>query len=94
MVPFIENGTIGASVYQDPYRQGRDAIRIVLDHLLEKAVIAPANYLNPAIVLRSNLSLFREVAGSFPAEGLARVVNTGGAGRNRTAHGIANKATY
>ncbi|HEY1400296.1 MAG TPA: substrate-binding domain-containing protein, partial [Terriglobales bacterium] len=68
MVPFIENGTIGASVYQDPYRQGRDAIRIVLDHLLEKAVIAPANYLNPAIVLRSNLSLFREVAGFFPAE--------------------------
>ena len=64
MVPFIENGTIGASVYQDPYRQGRDAVRIVLDYLLEKAVIAPANYLNPAIVLRSNLSLFREVAGS------------------------------
>jgi len=29
MVPFIENGTIGASVYQDPYRQGRDAVRIV-----------------------------------------------------------------
>jgi len=61
MVPFIENGTIGASVYQDPYRQGRDAVRIVLDHLLEKAAIAPTNYLNPAIVLRSNLSLFREV---------------------------------
>jgi LacI family transcriptional regulator len=61
MVPFIENGTIGASVHQDPYRQGRDAIRIVLDHLLEKAAIAPTNYLNPAIVLRSNLSLFREV---------------------------------
>ena len=75
MVPFIENGTIGASVYQDPYRQGRDAIRIVLDHLLEKAVIAPANYLNPAIVLRSNLSLFREVAGSFPAPARARHSN-------------------
>ena len=75
MVPFIENGTIGASVYQDPYRQGRDAIRIVLDHLLEKAVIAPANYLNPAIVLRSNLHLFREVAGSIPTPARARHSN-------------------
>jgi len=56
----------------DPYRQGRDAVRIVLDHLLEKAVIAPANYLNPAIVLRSNLSLFREVAGSIPAPARVR----------------------
>ena len=65
MVPFIENGTIGASIYQDPYRQGRDAVRITLDHLLEKAPLAPANYLNPAIVLRSNLSLFREVGGSL-----------------------------
>ena len=75
MAPFIENGTIGASVYQDPYRQGRDAIRIVLDHLLEKAAIAPANYLNPAIVLRSNLSLFREVAGSIPAPARVRHSN-------------------
>jgi LacI family transcriptional regulator len=72
MVPFIENGTIGASVYQDPYRQGRDAVRIVLDHLLERAVIAPTNYLNPAIVLRSNLYLFREVAGSSPTPAFTR----------------------
>ncbi len=66
MVPFIEDGTIGASVYQDPYRQGRDAIRTVLDHLLEKAAIATTNYLSPAIVLRSNLYLFREVARLSP----------------------------
>lgn len=72
MVPFIENGTIGASVYQDPYRQGRDAVRIVLDHLLEKAVITPTNYLNPAIVLHSNLYLFREVAGFSPTPASTR----------------------
>jgi LacI family transcriptional regulator len=74
MVPFIENGTIGASVYQDPYRQGRDAVRIVLDHLLEKAAIAPTSYLNPAVVLRSNLYLFREVAGAFPPPAPTRAV--------------------
>jgi LacI family transcriptional regulator len=72
MVPFIENGTISASVYQDPYRQGQDAVRIALDHLLEKAAIAPANYLNPAIVLCSNLYLFREVAGLSPTPNSTR----------------------
>ncbi len=67
MVPFFESGIIGASIYQDPYTQGRNAVRILVDHLVEKVSIPTTNYLNPGIVLQSNLQLFREVQ---PAEAL------------------------
>jgi hypothetical protein len=36
-------------------------MRILVDHLLEKTPIGLANYLNPGIVLLSNLRLFREL---------------------------------
>jgi len=62
MVPHLEQGTIAASIYQDPYTQGRNAVRILVDHLAANAPIASSNYLNPSIVLRSNVQLFREVA--------------------------------
>ena len=61
MVPYFETGIIGGSIYQDPYTQGRNAVRILVDHLVEKKPIARSNYLNPGIVLQSNLQLFREV---------------------------------
>jgi LacI family transcriptional regulator len=61
MVPYFQKGIIGASIYQDPYTQGRNAMRILVDHLVEKMPIAAANYLNPGIVLQSNLQLFREI---------------------------------
>lgn len=61
MVPYFGNGIIGASIYQDPYAQGRNAVRILVDHLVEKVTIGRTNYLNPGIVLQSNLELFREV---------------------------------
>jgi LacI family transcriptional regulator len=61
MVPLFERGIIGASIYQDPYQQGRNAVRILVDHLVEKVPIRNANYLNPGIVLQSNIQQFREV---------------------------------
>jgi LacI family transcriptional regulator len=60
MAPFIRRNLIAASVYQDPYLQGQAAVRILVDHLVNQIPMAPANYLNPGIVLRSNLHLFRE----------------------------------
>jgi LacI family transcriptional regulator len=62
MIPYLKNGTIAASIYQDPYLQGQTAVRILVDHLTIGADIPPTRYLNPGIVLRSNLSLFREAA--------------------------------
>jgi len=61
MVPHLKRGTIRASIYQDPYRQGQNAVRLLVDYLLNGTPISRANYLNPGIVLRTNVHLFREV---------------------------------
>jgi LacI family transcriptional regulator, galactose operon repressor len=63
MVPHLKNGTIRASIYQDPYLQGQTAVRVIVDHLLNGISIPSTNYLNPGIVLRTNLHLFREAKG-------------------------------
>jgi LacI family transcriptional regulator len=60
MIPYLEQGTISASIYQDPYLQGQTAVRILIDHLTNGTLIPKTCYLNPGIVLRSNLGLFRE----------------------------------
>jgi len=61
-VPYFRNHTISASIYQRPYRQGQLAVRLIVDHLIAGAELPTVRYLNPAIVMRSNLKLFREVA--------------------------------
>ena len=61
MVPYLKRGTILASIYQDPYLQGQTAVRLLADHLLHGTAIPAAQYLNPGIVLQTNLHLFREV---------------------------------
>ncbi len=61
MVPYFEKGTIVASIHQQPYVQGQTAVRLAVDHLVGGRPIPPSRYLNPAIVLRSNLPLFREI---------------------------------
>jgi LacI family transcriptional regulator len=61
MAPYFENGTIAASIYQRPYMQGQVAVRLMVDHLISGRAIPSTFYLNPNIVLRSNLGLFREM---------------------------------
>ena len=61
MVPYLKQGTIRASIYQDPYQQGQNAVRLLVDHLLYGNAMPRTCYLNPGIVLRTNLHLFREV---------------------------------
>lgn len=60
MLPYFTDGTISASIYQDPYLQGQTAIRLLIDALSNGASIPRSFYLNPGIVLRSNVHLFRE----------------------------------
>jgi len=62
MVPYFKQGTIRASIYQDPFLQGQTAVRMLVDFLLNGRAIPGSCYLNPGIVLRSNLTLFREVS--------------------------------
>jgi LacI family transcriptional regulator, galactose operon repressor len=60
MVPYFGNGIIDASMHQRPYRQGQLAVRTLAEHLLHDADLPKAHFLNPGIILRSNLHLFRE----------------------------------
>jgi len=60
MIPYFEKGAIAASIHQQPYTQGQLAFRCLAEHLLHETDLAPVQYLNPNIILRSNLHLFRE----------------------------------
>lgn len=60
MVPFFEKQTIHASIYQRPYIQGQSAVRMIAEHIFHGHPIPVTHYLNPSIVMRSNLYLFRE----------------------------------
>ena len=62
MAQYFSRGTIQASIYQDPYLQGRTAVASLTDYLLNKTEIPGTQFLNPGIVLRTNLALFRELS--------------------------------
>ena len=61
MAPYFKKGTITASIYQRPYRQGQVAVRLMADHLTNKAHLPQVVHLSPAVVMSSNLNLFREM---------------------------------
>ena len=67
MSPYFEKGTISVSIYQQPYRQGQIAVRLMADHLLSKAPFPPTVHLSPGVVMSSNLQLFREMRVASPA---------------------------
>ena len=61
MAAYFQKGTITASIYQQPHRQGQIAVRLMADHLTNKVPLPPAMHLTPGVVMTSNLSLFREM---------------------------------
>jgi LacI family transcriptional regulator len=61
MAPYFEKGTISASIYQQPYRQGQIAVRLMADHLTSQTSFPPTVHLSPGVVMSSNLQLFREI---------------------------------
>ena len=61
MSPYFKKGTIAASIYQQPHRQGQIAVRVMADHLVSKISFPPAVRLSPGVVMSSNLHLFREI---------------------------------
>jgi LacI family transcriptional regulator len=70
MVPFLRNGTLTAAIHQRPYLQGQVAVRLALDYCVNGEPVPHTRYLSPAIVMRSNLSLFPEASHSpFEREG-------------------------
>jgi LacI family transcriptional regulator len=63
MMPYIEDGTITASIYQDPFQQGQTAVRLLIDHILHGTPLPSACPIRPTIVMRSILTAFRESGG-------------------------------
>lgn len=61
MSPYFKKGTIAASIYQHPHRQGQIAVRLLADNLTGKVNFSPAVHLSPGVVMSSNLHLFREI---------------------------------
>src|SRR5580658_8335213 len=61
MSSYFQKGTITASIYQQPHRQGQIAVRILADHLTNRTTFPPAVHLSPGVVMSSNLHLFREI---------------------------------
>jgi LacI family transcriptional regulator len=61
MSPYFEKGTITASIYQQPHRQGQMAVRLMADHLSSKEPFPTNIHLSPGVVMSSNLHLFREI---------------------------------
>jgi LacI family transcriptional regulator len=74
MSPYFRKGTIAASIYQHPHRQGQIAVRLMADNLTGKVSFPPAVHLSPGVVMSSNLHLFREIrlSDAKSAEALAR----------------------
>jgi LacI family transcriptional regulator len=60
MSPYFKKGTIAASIYQQPHRQGQIAVRVMADKLASKVNFPPSVHLSPGVVMSSNLHLFRE----------------------------------
>lgn len=63
-LPHFENGTISAAIYQNPYRQGQTAVRLLVNHFVNGKPFPAVRYLHPGVVLRSNIRLFREITRS------------------------------
>jgi LacI family transcriptional regulator len=61
MSRYFENGTITASIHQQPHIQGQLAVRLMADYLTNKAPFPPNVYLSPSVVMSSNLHLFQEI---------------------------------
>jgi LacI family transcriptional regulator len=61
MSPYFREGTITASIYQQPYRQGQIAVRLLVDNLTGKLGLPGYVHLSPGVVMSSNLHLFREL---------------------------------
>jgi len=55
---YIEDGTIQASIFQDPFLQGRLAVQSLYKHITKEEKVEGEILVDPHVVLKSNLELF------------------------------------
>jgi len=54
----LRSGTVNATIYQDPYRQGKNALSYLYRYITEKELPPQVLMAYPQIVLKSNLELY------------------------------------
>ncbi len=64
LVPRIESGTVAGTLYERPYSQGRLAMRLLREYLIDGEWPAPKTQLSPLLIMKSNLRSFFRPAGS------------------------------
>jgi LacI family transcriptional regulator len=64
LASLIEDGNVLASLYQRPFAQGKAAFEMLIGFLATGVAPKQITRLAPHIILRSNLSLFTDMAGS------------------------------
>jgi len=73
LVPFLESGGILATLYQRPFSQGKTAMEVLMQYLVDGIKPEPVTRLAPHIVLRSNLPLFiNRLTSDFERDGSER----------------------
>ncbi len=56
---YIEDGTVFASIYQNPFRQAKTAFDSLIYSILEREKIEEFSLISPIAVFKSNLSLYK-----------------------------------
>lgn len=56
MVSFLKDETMTAAIYQNPYLQGKRAVELLFDSIVNSTVIPKFSYIEPTVIVRSNLS--------------------------------------
>jgi LacI family transcriptional regulator len=58
MVPYLREGVIDATIFQNPYRQGFEAVTVLFQFLVEGLLPPECLYLEPVVVMRSNIEFY------------------------------------
>ncbi|MGQ9622109.1 MAG: substrate-binding domain-containing protein [Candidatus Caldatribacteriaceae bacterium] len=58
MVPYLGEGVIDATIFQNPYRQGFEAVTVLFQFLVEGLLPPECLYLEPVVVMRSNMEFY------------------------------------
>src|SRR5579859_213972 len=64
LVPRIESGTVAGTLYERPYSQGRLALRLLREYLIDGKWPAPRTQLAPLLIMKSNLGSYFRSAGN------------------------------
>jgi LacI family transcriptional regulator len=59
LVPYIEKGSLKASIYQNPFLYGRTAVKVIYEYMTEKKDYPGDILIKPELILKSNLVCYK-----------------------------------